>query len=372
MPRPERFLGTLVLALVVVAAFSMTETLLLGEAKRWPEKKARPELTLRAYRVGEFLQSPRDWSPRRLGLPDVLNARDSQDAVRRYPAAGGVFDGLLGPAAVEAGGSIGPQEIRDLVQRTVNNQSDPRVAPWGDEGGPASIEYLEFGQARILLVSQTKSAHDRVTALFGQLREASAVGGRMLTIHVRWLGLEREKVDVLVGRNPKRRVPAVVDAEALDAAGCRTAYRAATTTFDRMRVCIAAGTLKAYVADAEPVCSEVIVGMDPTIAAMLVGALFDVAPILSQNGNTVLLDYASYINHRGKTERRPLPQYKMTKGTPAPIHVDLETPEVDFQTLRGSVRIPLDRTVLLGLTTGPDLERGTVYALVVEVSASEN
>jgi hypothetical protein len=35
------------------------------------------------------------------------------------------------------------------------------------------------------------------------------------------------------------------------------------------------------------------------------------------------------------------------------------------------VRVPLEETVLLGLTTGPDLPEGTVYALLVEVSTAK-
>jgi hypothetical protein len=44
-----------------------------------------------------------------------------------------------------------PERIVDLVKRHVRNSSDRRIAPWSDEGGPATIEYLD-GK---LIVSQT-------------------------------------------------------------------------------------------------------------------------------------------------------------------------------------------------------------------------
>jgi len=179
------------------------------------------------------------------------------------------------------------------------------------------------------------------------------------------------KVDALLGQNPKRSVPVVIDPKTLADAGTRTAYRAATTTFDRMKVFLSAGNLKTYILDVEPVVADHAVSVDPTLGGRVVGGLIEIQPTLSPKGDTVLLDYRTYINQGGTIERHPFPDFGEVQGNREPMRVDLDTAEVDFRTLRGSVRIPLDKTVLLGLTTGPDLEKGTVYALVVEVSASK-
>jgi len=371
MPHAHRFLKVFAIALALCAAVGVAGTVLVNGDEPPPKEKTEPEITIRSYRVDDLLRYPRDWSAWAVGIPNVLESEDTR-LVRRHTLPRSEWDDLFGADTVAPVESpMGPQELRDLIQRTVNNQADPKVAAWADEGGPASIEYMMIGQAGVLLVTQTEEGHAQVAALFQQLRDASDTGGPMLSIHARWVAVDDGKVDVLLGANPKRSVPLVIDAKVLADAGARTAYRASTTTFDRMKVFVAAGNLKTYLADAEPVVSEAFVGMDPTIGCRIIGALFEVEPTLSTKGDTVLLDYRSYINHGGEIEHRPLPDYGMNKAIRVPMRMELDMPDVDFQTLRGSVRIPLDKTVLLGLTTGPDLEKGTVYALVVEVSASK-
>ncbi|HUT59761.1 MAG TPA: nucleotide-binding protein [Phycisphaerae bacterium] len=78
-----------------------------------------------------------------------------------------------------AEGLAGWQVLVDIVQRTVNNQSDPDVAAWADEGGPASVEYLN-GK---LIITQTDRGHERVADLLAQLRAGDEV--RLRTEEVR-------------------------------------------------------------------------------------------------------------------------------------------------------------------------------------------
>jgi hypothetical protein len=330
------------------------------------------DCTLRLYRIDDLLLT-RDWSAQALWLPDVLAATDVANLAAMLPAGGEVpFENLFGvPAPPRKEGAIRPLGILDLVKRTVNHELNPAVAPWSHEQGPASIEFFALGQAQIMAVRQTDEAHRLVARLFEQLRETSEVGGPMLSVQARWIAVEESKVDKLIGAGPKREVPTVIDAKALEAAGGRTVYRGCTTTFNRMKVFVAAGNLKTYLADFEPVVAENTVSLDPSIGSVIVGAVLEVRPRLSTKGNIVVLDYRTYVNHGGKVEQRPLPEFATAKGNRAPVRLEMDVVQVDFQTLRGSVRIPLDKTVLLGLTTGPDLKAGTVYALVVEVSASE-
>jgi hypothetical protein len=60
-------------------------------------------------------------------------------------------------------------ELIDVAQRTVNNMSDPNVAAWTDEGGPASVEYLNG----VLVVTQTEAGHHRLGALLHALRTSN-------------------------------------------------------------------------------------------------------------------------------------------------------------------------------------------------------
>jgi hypothetical protein len=81
-------------------------------------------------------------------------------AAGRPPAGGGppVFD-----------------DLRNVVQRVVNNMSNAAVAAWSDKGGPASIEY----QNGLLIVSQTPEGHERISDLLRQL--AAVMAGRPAT-----------------------------------------------------------------------------------------------------------------------------------------------------------------------------------------------
>jgi hypothetical protein len=54
-----------------------------------------------------------------------------------------------------------PEQIVDLVKRHVRNANDRRIAPWDDEGGPATVQYLE-GK---LIVSQTYEGQRAVARL---------------------------------------------------------------------------------------------------------------------------------------------------------------------------------------------------------------
>jgi hypothetical protein len=54
-----------------------------------------------------------------------------------------------------------PERIVDMVKRHVRNANDRRIATWDDEGGPATIQYLE-GK---LIVNQTPQGHRAVARL---------------------------------------------------------------------------------------------------------------------------------------------------------------------------------------------------------------
>jgi type II secretory pathway component GspD/PulD (secretin) len=83
--------------------------------------------------------------------------------------AGGLFGG--GAAAAPADQPVGSQELTAIIQRTVSNQSDPAVAAWSDEGGPAAIEYMNG----LLIITQTRRGHEKVADLLDQLRRERAI-----------------------------------------------------------------------------------------------------------------------------------------------------------------------------------------------------
>ena len=54
-----------------------------------------------------------------------------------------------------------PEQLVDMVKRHVRNENDRRIALWDDEGGPATIQYLD-GK---LIISQTYQGHRAVARL---------------------------------------------------------------------------------------------------------------------------------------------------------------------------------------------------------------
>ena len=85
----------------------------------------------------------------------------TQAAAQAAGGGGGAFGDLFGAGGgltVEDEGRPTPEKIIDLVKRFVRHDTDRRVAPWADEGGPATVEYLNGH----LIVSQTDAGHRAV------------------------------------------------------------------------------------------------------------------------------------------------------------------------------------------------------------------
>jgi hypothetical protein len=59
-----------------------------------------------------------------------------------------------------------PERLVDMVKRHVQNANDRRIATWDDEGGPATIQYLD-GK---LIVNQTPQGHRAVARLVAAIQ----------------------------------------------------------------------------------------------------------------------------------------------------------------------------------------------------------
>ncbi|MCX5676147.1 MAG: hypothetical protein NTX87_14160 [Planctomycetota bacterium] len=129
--------------------------------------KLHQNLPVVTYRVKDSVaQIPQfdDQAPR-FEVATVLQ----QAAQASGGGAGGLFGG--GAAAAPADQPVGSQELTAIIQRTVSNQSDPAVAAWSDEGGPAAIEYMNG----LLIITQTRRGHEKVADLLDQLRRERAI-----------------------------------------------------------------------------------------------------------------------------------------------------------------------------------------------------
>jgi hypothetical protein len=77
--------------------------------------------------------------------------------------AGGLFAAPV--AAPEKAGQATPDRIIEMVKKFVKNQNDRHIAPWADEGGPATVEYM----GGYLIVAQTERGHRALARLLAMI-----------------------------------------------------------------------------------------------------------------------------------------------------------------------------------------------------------
>jgi hypothetical protein len=79
---------------------------------------------------------------------------------------GGGGGGIFGqPRQPEKEAAATPDRIIEIIKKFVRNDNDRRIAPWDDEGGPASITFLNGN----LVISQTDQGHRAVAELLARL-----------------------------------------------------------------------------------------------------------------------------------------------------------------------------------------------------------
>jgi len=110
----------------------------------------------------------------------------TQAAASAAGGGGGGFGDLFGAQRTTTEQpTVGFQELIDIIKRTVNNTSNPTVAAWSDEGGPAAIEYMNG----LLIVTQTRVGHEKVADLLDQLRRERAI---MISVESRFCTVSDE------------------------------------------------------------------------------------------------------------------------------------------------------------------------------------
>ena len=97
-------------------------------------------------------------------VPNFAGPRFEVKDVTSQGPGGGLFDAP--PDEPEDTGQATSERLLDLVKRHVRSASDRRIAPWSDEGGPATIEYLD-GK---LIVSQTYEGVRAVARLLAAIQ----------------------------------------------------------------------------------------------------------------------------------------------------------------------------------------------------------
>jgi len=139
--------------------------------------KLQQNLPVVTYPVHDLVASIPDFAGQapRISIVDVTNAAASSSG----GGGGGQFFGAGGTATQDQG-AVGVDELKQIITRTVSYNSDPNVAAWSEEGGPAAIEYLNG----LLIVSQTRRGHAKLADLLEQLRRERAI---MISIESRFV-----------------------------------------------------------------------------------------------------------------------------------------------------------------------------------------
>jgi hypothetical protein len=124
----------------------------------------------------------KSWLPLRIGtysiqltmaeIPNFTTApRFEVNAVLQQASqatsGGGGGGGLFATTTTqpEETGRATPERIIEMIKKFVKNQNDRRIAPWDDEGGPATIQYL----GGRLIVSQTDHGHKAIAKFLASI-----------------------------------------------------------------------------------------------------------------------------------------------------------------------------------------------------------
>jgi len=280
----------------------------------------------------------------------------------------------------------GRASIDDLIE-TITTTINPSV--WDEVGGPASISSLGTS----LIVSADEQTHEQIDALLDLFRKR---WGTLRTVSVRayWLWLTDEALaallpDAKAAKAKTGEMPAfgLVDPQAwqkqLQAAGKddqqRAGYRAALTCYNGQTVYTISGGQSLAVTDVEPVLfkgdqkqPEGRVAYRPQTSVIYEGAALQVTPIASISGKFVVIDVHSRVVEvrepavaKNKEVKPPMVAGGMgglrmggmggvvampDAGPPPPADVVavLDRPRLVAQRFSTTLRLPVDRPMLVG------------------------
>jgi hypothetical protein len=249
----------------------------------------------------------------------------------------------------------------DIIKRSVNNMTDPSVAAWTDEGGPAAIDYLRG----CLIITQTAAGHERVEALLKGLEERW--NRVVMTVHGDWVEMDASQAAALLDGASKSSPPEVT-AAALEKAGARVIYSAHLSCFSGQTVHVTRSLAVTYTADVET--DKESGDVHPVIETVPRGLKFQTRPTLATDGKTTMVDIQCEVVGM-KARDLPLPVGKgIAEGT-ASSTAGVQLPEYDGQDFRTTIRVPLDKQVIVAGSAVPQGDKTGVLYLVIKVTASK-
>jgi len=338
-------------------------------AKAAEAKKGEP-LVIRMYNIQDLLLG-KDYPYRSAVVPPTsITGYDAGLAAETGGAGSGLFAAGAQPAVGDQAGltsALTPGVIEELIRRVVSPDS------WDTAGGRGRIERV----GALMVVTQTAENQKKVVELLEQFRTAR----QMVAIQARWVLLDDAQVAKLVpDAGAPRTLPIEVTPAALAEAEARVIYRGNITCFDRQMVHLASGRAQTLVTDLTPVVAEAAIGWDMDVRALLWGALLEITPCLSPDGKTATLNIHSMISEGKDVKTR---EVSAGAGSPGKANGEggsmlgaiakgtIDLPEFLVHTFRTTIRVPVDKAILIGGMTSPTAADGKVLYLVLEISASK-
>lgn len=263
--------------------------------------------------------------------------------------------------AVKVRPGIGMKELIQVIEGNIEPGS------WMDAGGTTgTIQPL----GSLLVVTQTTANQKRVEDLIAMIRKEY---GPLKTVGVsaRWVLLSPEQARQMMAAG--KGTVTVVDegfvgklpADALWAAG-------RTACFSGQTVYVASGRGRTAVTKAQPVVGTNAVAYDVTADLIQSGAVLQVTPLLSPDGQTAVLDLVSVATDWGEVEGGiDLGGTSGDRGVTTRPSAKLDRINVGVQQMRTTVRVPVGKAVVVGgMTREPGTDEKQLY-LIAEVTAAE-
>lgn len=257
----------------------------------------------------------------------------------------------------------------------------------------------------LIVVRETEANQKKIDELLSSIRR-EVTATRTVAVRARWVRLDKKQLAGLSGGGAKPGGPIVLTEAALAKAGDVTLCRAMTTGFDGQLISAASGNGQNLVIGAEPLVAEAAVAVTPVVERMLWGVVLEVRAVLTGDSGQVTLTVRSMLSELKQTRILPLgplasvpKQHQLALGSTdargaggerrkitvpgrSRQAVDaLQLPDYLVHSLRATVRVPLDRPVLVGGMTAPAgaaapaskpaPKTDTMIYLILEASASK-
>jgi hypothetical protein len=347
-------------------AFVVAVSSLVASPARAQQQPVRPAGTItRVYDIRDLIMDIRDFPfSGEIGLP--------ADASSGGGGGGGqsLFGGAQAEAHEDRKEQTRGQRAQDLL-RLITETVEP--GSWRDAGGATgSVREL----AGMLIITQTKEAQEAIASLLKQLRESNGA----VRVQADWVLLNPEDVTAMIldaGEKGAPAAPKLIDPQKLANLPEGAAhYHAELSCFSGQTVSASSGRGRTVIYDQEPVVAQGSSAFGPSVRQVRSGVALEVTPLVIADAGSAVVEVGTKV--AGWSDPSPATQPLGSAATTAPAgHPDgaiIERLNVVSQELHTTIRVPLNRPVLVGgMTLEPDTAtpRGPQLYLILRVSAGQ-